>query len=346
MLGGFHSFWSGGYQDTALKDILPIEAGPLDKFDRQNFDEPIREKLHIFPTDPAKGLKMLPSRRFGDVSIMQLGPPDQNREIWERLPGLDGANLFRALKPTAKPLAVTPDGQPLLVAAEAGAGRVLAFAGDSTWHWCMEGFEKEHKKFWRQVIFWLAKKDEAEKTGVWIKLAQRQFTPRRPVEFSVGATTPQGDPIRDATLDATAVLPDGSRRPLHLTREGKQTTGVFKETQLPGDYTILITATRGATKLGEAKGRFIVYDQDLEMENPAPRPTLLASLAKLTASAGGKAIPPESLLDLCGWFKKQTKDLEVPTEIKETPWDTPYFFLLVVALLGVEWYLRKKWGLV
>ena len=77
MLGGFHSFWSGGYQDTALRDILPLEVGELDKFDRQNFDEPIREKLHIQPPSRETGLKMLPDRRFGDVSIMRLGPRDQ-----------------------------------------------------------------------------------------------------------------------------------------------------------------------------------------------------------------------------------------------------------------------------
>ena len=353
MLGGFHSFWAGGYQGTELREVLPIEAGPLDKFDRQSFDEPIREKLHIFPADREQGLKMVPSPRFGDVSLMQLGPPERNREIWQSLPGLDGANLFRALKPLAKTLAVIggppgrgPEGQPLLVALEPGAGRTLAFAGDSTWRWYMQGFEREHKKFWRQVIFWLAKKDEAEKTGVWIKLAQRQFTPRRPVEFTVGATSPQGEPIADAKFEANAVLPDGSRRPLQLGKQGNQTTGVFKETLLPGDYTILLTASRGGTTLGEAKGRFIVYDQDLEMENPAARPALLASLAKLTESSGGAVYAPENLIDLCSWFKRQTKDLEIPTEIKETPWDKPYFFAAIVALLSVEWYLRKKWGLV
>jgi uncharacterized membrane protein len=353
MLGGFHSFWAGGYQGTELREVLPIEAGPLDKFDRQSFDEPIREKLHIFPADREQGLKMVPSPRFGDVSLMQLGPPERNREIWQSLPGLDGANLFRALKPLAKTLAVIggppgrgPEGQPLLVALEPSAGRTLAFAGDSTWRWYLQGFEREHRKFWRQVIFWLAKKDEAEKTGVWIKLAQRQFTPRRPVEFTVGATSPQGEPISDAKFEANAILPDGSRRPLQLGKQGNQTTGVFKETLLPGDYTILLTASRGGTTLGEAKGRFIVYDQDLEMENPAARPALLASLAKLTESSGGAVYAPENLIDLCSWFKRQTKDLEIPTEIKETPWDKPYFFALIVALLSLEWFLRKKWGLV
>jgi uncharacterized membrane protein len=346
MLGGFHSFWSGGYQDTALREILPLEAGELDKFDRQNFDEPIREQLHLKPASRDTGIKMLPDRRFGDVSIMRLGSREKNREIWERLPGLEGANLFRGLKPTAKPLAVTPEGKPLLVAAEPGAGRVLAFAGDSTWLWCMNGFEKEHKQFWRQVVLWLAKKEESDKTGVWIKLGQRQYTPRRPVEFSVGATSPEGKPASEATFEASAILPDGNRRPIRLSRQGSQTIGMFKETQTPGDYTLVVTATDDGKALGEGQARFIVYDQDLEMENPAPRPTLMTGLALATKTAGGEALVPEELSNLCKRLKEQTKDLEVPTETKETPWDKPSFFLLVVGLLGTEWFLRKKWGLV
>ena len=195
---------------------------------------------------------MLPDRRFGDVSIMRLGSRDQNRAIWQRLPGLQGANRFRGLKAAAKPLAVTPDGKPLLAAVEPGAGRVLAFAGDSTWLWAMAGFEKEHKQFWRQVVLWLAKKEDTEKSGVWIKLAQRQYTPGRPIEFSVGAMSPQGEPIPDATFEASAVLPDGNRRPVHLTRQGNQTTGQFKQTELPGDYTLAVTATSEGAAVGEA----------------------------------------------------------------------------------------------
>ena len=53
---------------------------------------------------------------------------------------------------------------------------MIAFAGDSTWHWTMEGFDDEHKRFWRQVVLWLAHKDETAEGNVWIKLAQRRAT--------------------------------------------------------------------------------------------------------------------------------------------------------------------------
>jgi hypothetical protein len=42
----------------------------------------------------------------------------------------------------------------------------------------------------------------------------------------------------------------------------------------------------------------------------------------------------------------QTEDLEVRHETKFTFWDTWPFFLVLVSLLTVDWFLRKRWGLV
>ena len=102
----------------------------------------------------------------------------------------------------------------------------------------------------------------------------------------------------EATFAGHVVLPDGSQRPVHFSRQGNQTLGLFKDTQLPGDYSIVVSASDGATALGETRARFIVYDLDLEMENSAPRPALMESLAQTTHAAGGERISPEELPQL------------------------------------------------
>ena len=91
-------------------------------------------------------------------------PPGQqeNAAAWARLPPLEGANRFTGVKPGATILAEA-DGKehrPLLVSQEWGSGRVIAFAGDSTWRWVMRGFGSAHKRFWRQIVLWLARKDQ------------------------------------------------------------------------------------------------------------------------------------------------------------------------------------------
>lgn len=344
MLGGFQSFGPGGYGNTPLADVLPIRIGRLE---RQNLDEPVRTDLHL----PGP-LRMVPAAPLGTRhAVMHLAAGEENRRLWEQLPPLGGANRFEGLKPEALVLGETLDGNwPLLVAGQWGGGRVLAFAGDGTWQWVLgdekRGYGLEHRRFWRQVILWLAKKDETSEGNVWIKLAQRRFRPASRVPFEVGAETPEGEPVPDARFEAHVILPDGSRENVRLMRQGETLSGTFLDTQSPGDYAIEVTATSDAGALGTARARFLVYEQDLELDNPAADPGLLSSLARTTAEVGGAAHAAEELPAVLRRIQQEPPDLEVATEIRHTYWDTWPFFLLFIAALTAEWYLRKRWGLV
>ena len=94
MLGGYHSFWPGGYQSNAARDILPIEAGDLDRLVRQRFGEPPMKDPNIHLAGP---VKMLPDERFADVSFMQLAPPSrESRCLEEAAAAQRGQPLSRA----------------------------------------------------------------------------------------------------------------------------------------------------------------------------------------------------------------------------------------------------------
>src|SRR5262249_3986764 len=98
--------------------------------------------------------------------------------------------------------------------------------------------------------------------------------------------------------------------------------------------------------IGTAKARFLVFEQDLELDNAAADPTLLASLSAATKDVGGQALAPEELPELLKRILEKPAEMEVETLVKHTPWDTWPFFVLFVGVISVEWYLRKKWGLV
>ena len=266
-------------------------------------------------------------------------------KVWSQLPPLEGANRFGPLKPAAQLLAETPDGKPLLVVQEAG-GRVMAFAGDTTWHWWMEGFEAQHKRFWRQVVLWLARKDETADGNVWIRLAQRRYGPRGRVEFTAGARSPQGEALLNARFAADVVLPDGSKKKLNLVQQQDHMVGVFSDTQTAGDYAIIVTAEDQGATVGTARSRFLVYEQDLELDNAVADPSLLASLSAMTKEVGGQSLAPEELPDLLRRIQEKPLELEVESLVKQTPWDTWPFFIAFIGLISCEWYLRKKWGLV
>lgn len=337
MLGGFQSFGAGGYQATPLADLLPIE---MTRLERQRRGDPISADLHL-----AGPLSMVPTELGRDARIMQLAPAERNRELWSKLPPLDGANRFRGVKPAASILAATEPagGQPLLVTQVYGGGRVLAFAGDSTWRWWMHGFADEHRRFWRQAVLWLAQKDDSSDGEVWIRLAERRVRQGQRVEFYSGARQADGQPDLEAQLEAHVVLPDGTRQTVRLGREGPQMVGALIDTEQPGDYAIEVSATRGGTLLGHGRARFLVYEQDLEMDNPVADPSLLAGLSEIT---GGESISPEELRPLLERLRETPLDLQIETLSKSEPWDSWPFFVLVVVLLSSEWWLRKRWGLV
>ena len=176
-----------------------------------------------------------------------------------------------------------------------------------------------------------------------MRLAKRRFAPGQRVEFTAGAQSPTGEPIADADYEVWVVLPDKTRRPLELLRQDEQTSGSFRDTRAAGDYTIEVTATRQGAALGSAEARFLVFDQDLELDNAAADAATMESLAAMT---GGESLAPEQLSQLIERLARQTETLEVQEETKSTFWDTWPYFLILVGLLGVEWYLRKRWGMV
>ncbi len=142
-------------------------------------------------------------------------------------------------------------------------------------------------------------------------------------------------------------LPDGTLSKVNLIRQGDIVSGAFDGTNLAGDYAINISAdTAAGDPIGDARARFLVFEQDLELDNAAADPTLLASLSAMTSSLGGRSLAPEELPALIEEFASQPQEMEIETQEKLTPWDTWPFFLLFIATISGEWYLRKRWGLV
>ena len=343
MLGGFHTFGPGGYYKTPLAELLPIR---MDDVERQRPQDPLRRDLHL----PGP-LTVAPSETFGRHFILSLADdPTASVALWRQLPPLEGVNRFRGLKPTARVLAhaAAKDQKgdaPLLIIHEVG-GRVGIFAADSTWHWWMDGYSDIHRRFWRQLLLWAAKKDETSEGSVYVQLAQRRFAPNTRIEFSVGARLPDGAPATSAEFTATVTGPSGRRQPVNLARQNDRSLGSFAQTATPGEYLIEATATQDGVALGEARVRFVVYEQDIELDNAVADAMLMNSLAQITASAGGKSLAPEELTQWIKELRAKPQEMEVQIERKDTYWDRWPFFLVYVAIMATEWYLRKRWGLV
>ena len=342
MTGGFNTFAAGGYADNEeFAALLPVV---LNAIDRRREDE-IDGSLHY-----QQQLKMVPTSKGLKHFIMQLDSPEaKNRQRWAALPALTGAIKLRKKEGSIVDILATAEtGEPLLFA-ETRGDRVMAFAADTTWLWYLGGHEETHQRFWRQIILWLTGNEQGNR-DVWIQVEPRNLSPKQAVSFTFGAKDQEQQPISGAEFTVTVFDPDGKSHTVAPRRSGADNIAEFGGTDAAGDYWVKVTA-RFETGVGEDKktvtadgwSRFIVEDRDLEMDNPAADFDLLKEIAK---STGGTFLRPEELGSFLQGKTEKDFNIEVSKLRRTTLWDNWTFLLLFVGVMSVEWFVRKRRGLV
>jgi hypothetical protein len=334
MTGGTHSFGPGGYADTPLADVLPVV---MLRTEVQNGDK-VDPTLHY-----TQELQMLPTAQGLSHFVMRLDAPDKNLATWKSLPLLDGANRFTGIKNGAVVLGRAGD-IPLLVAQEVGRSRTMAFAADTTYLWYLAGKHEAHQRFWQQVVLWLAHKDTQGDESVWVKLDYRRVRVGQPVGMSFGARDADKRSIDDATFKVEVIDPDGKKHSLMPQRNGIDNLARFLETRQPGDYRVHVEAFKDDQPIGMGtEVRFLVFDQDLELHNPAADFVLLDEIAKIT---GGTNVPPGELGAHLKKLARLGLNVEVTRVERKLLWDNWPLLAVFVFTLTLEWFFRKRRGLV
>ena len=95
--------------------------------------------------------------------------------------------------------------------------------------------------------------------------------------------------------------------------------------------------------LHSADARFYVEKTNPELENPVASPGALANLATIT---GGRSVTPDEFRPLLREILDKKEKIADTIRIKTTLYDQWPIFLFFLSLLTLEWFLRKKWGLV
>lgn len=332
MLGGRSSFGAGGWAGTDLAKILPINIAPNDG--------------QIEPGD--EGLKVIPDQLGLENFVLRLGPSvAESARIWASLAPITGANRLGPPKPAAIVLA-RAGRDPLMVGMDnVGKGRVLAFAGE-TWPWARstdDGGRVAHAKFWRQAILWLAHKEDQGESQVKLKLDARRVAAGQKLDLAATARDAKNEPIPDATFEATVThldargKPEGKPEPVPLYPAGDGAKGPYFASGQPGEYLVEVKGSRAGKEVGAASARFMVYQDDREMENPAADPSLLRQISEIT---GGAALRSEELAKHLRTLGPEAS--EYVTQTDHRLWDNWPFFLIFVGLLTAEWALRKAKG--
>ena len=335
MIGGLFSFGPGGYANTPLAGYLPVRMSDTELQGAGS----ISPDLHH-----DKPLKMLPTDEGLRHFIMQLSRSD-NRQTWENLPSLRGANKLREKNAFVEILARSEDGIPLLFATESGRSRVLALAADTTFAWAVNDKVEEYQRFWRQTILWLARKELDTDQPVWVTVDPRNFASEANVPIRFGARDNEGKPLSDVEFKVAVVGPENETTILQARQAGDEFFSQFTETDEGGIYRVVVSATRNGQPFGaNATTRFLVDSRDLELDNPAADPGMLEEIALRT---GGHVLAPEKLADYFDdLIKNGPPNIMQKHVSRVTLWDNWWFLATFVALMSTEWFVRKKRGLV
>ncbi|HEX4589047.1 MAG TPA: glutamine amidotransferase [Gemmataceae bacterium] len=348
MTGGEDSLgrdWVG----TKVAQALPVEL------DGAQVDEivPFLPDPQALPSDYI--LRLAPNPRDSALLWTKLNEPIQCR--------MNGYTRLGKPKSAAAVLARARDardGPPLLVRQTYGKGRTAALAVDSTWHWLQYGLPKStegvelHARFWKQLVIYLAQQ-ENQGGAVWVRPDNRRLAAGGKVNFTVGLRGKTGIDLPDGKFDVSVLPPGGGKPepvPTAAEREGQK--GSFWKTDKPGEYTIVVAGkgkdADGADVTGEARARFIVYWDDTELLREAADHDFLR---KLASAGGGKFHRADELPKVLRELERTAPEAGRQKAVYWPDWRRatlggflPGLFLAFVAVLGLEWGLRRYWGMV
>jgi uncharacterized membrane protein len=348
-LGGYNSYGPGGWGQSALNEVLPVQLGssPGKTFDgKVNLQDHITEPIQVVPK--------------GNPELLQIDTPENNAKTWASLKKLPGGSRWSGIRnrPGTVLLAESQRGDPLIVAGTFGNGRVISLAFDSSYLWVRQGKSLEHKAFWRKLIYYCMRR-EAVDEGMQLRMTQRRVLLQRPAEVvlewiagSSAAEMPTNISLHLWEMDVKNS--DGSYgQDLGLVPLAKRDNGSmranFAGVKEAGRFEWRAQTTASNGRSIEAKLPFVVVDQSVESLQPIPDWHLMEQMARLNASAGGTLIAPDQTNDILTLLQERRKQSTETTienrKLGEGVLDSWVAFWSLGVLMLLQWSLRKKWNL-
>lgn len=332
-LGGRLALAEGGFRGTPVAEVLPIAL----------------DRATLAEDAAATEYQLRPTTAGRAHAFLRLSAEDSaSAARWDSLPPLTVVNALGSLRPGAQALltgrreADTED-VPLLASQRFGRGTAYVLGVQDSWLWKMHASvpveDRTHETFWRQLVRTIAEEapDRLELASVPAIAA-----PGEPVTLRARVADDRFADVNDATVEVTVGAPDGRQMtvPLEWTLgEDGVYTGRFVP-EVAGMHTLSAEARRGRDTVRALEGALLADDTGADVEQAELRTPFLRRIAESTGGryyplADAEALAEDVMYTESGVTVRESLDL----------WDMPIVFLVLTALLGGEWALRRKWGL-
>ncbi|SVC57324.1 uncharacterized protein METZ01_LOCUS310178, partial [marine metagenome] len=328
--GGELSFQGGGYAQTDIEQILPVRLGVVSKgFKNESFN------LQL-------------DRNFLRHPILQLEKESgTNRKVWKNLPQLNGINVGLEPHRSASVLASFISDKtkyPVLVAGPVGKGKSLIVATDSLWNWNFRhigegGSGRYYHRFWNNLISWLI--NEPETRLMKLETHKERYEEEEEVLLRISVLKSNYDPYVGAKIRLTIETRSGDLELKTIQTDDDGEASYHFTPKEEGYYTVKAEVGSGKSKL-EEKTSFSVFSETAEFQKPRVNETLLRQIAEVS---GGSYEALSRETDLSQVRFKNPK-VEIKSNSKYISlWDNWWVFGLLLSLLFLEWFSRRKSGL-
>ena len=287
-----------------------------------------------------------------DLQVTELNNPLlQNSTIneWNNLPPISQPLAAITIKSETKVISkIKINNQPrnnaLIVSRNLGSKRSVGVIAKDIWRWKLQTANKNLSLFDNFIISssrWLNAPDDQKK--VKIKTSKKFYSSGEVVEFSAQVYDESFNPVNDAEVKIN-INSKESKDEINLNSIGG---GLYEGSisfSKNGDYFFKGIALYNGKSLGEDKGSFNIGDVDVEMADTRMNYEFLSLLATQTK---GQYFSPDKFGELITKLNEinlnSSKEKIITSEIRL--WSDEWLLVIVILLFAIEWFLRKRSGM-
>jgi uncharacterized membrane protein len=372
MAGGPRSFGAGGWNDTPVERMLPVEFQSSIDWDlAPAILEPTGAELHPV-------WRLFEDERATRAALRTL-PESLGRNTWVRVKPQSGT-LLGAQKAGVGGSAGTP---PLLAIGAYGRGRTAALATPLSASWAPrftrqwgEEDNRHFAKFSRNLTYWLTETSAIGRRRLVANTDKRFYRPGETISITAHTYDESANRtgryrvvamLEPRQLDSADLPPSPVKWPVGRPRtpgESGTLVGWGEEIAMNLDpqtkdhslalplvealanasagqaFKLELTAYEGATQIDSGSLDVQILSDPHEQQNPLPNREFLAALARRT---NGREITDANAL---AEILTELPIAEGPATVRHTPlWSRAWILGGLLALLAAEWFWRRWLGL-
>ena len=305
-----------------------------------------------FSSRPVKGAERLVTMAPDAIGMSHpLGrfaeSPEENRELWENVPPIFSSLTNVALRSGAQVVGVSDPSSgrasmPLMVAQKSGKTKCIAILAHQLWRWNLKlvGIGKEPIAYRHIIIYgvrWLVTTEDTK----LVRFSTNKLIYRgaEAVEMSAQVYYEDYRPRTGARVSAH-ISGKGFDREVLLEEIGD---GLYRGTvaSLPGgDFELRGRADLNGQRLGEDASKFSVEPFSVEYLTTAMNESVMRKISEVS---GGQFLTADSLDAFAAKANFPEEKVESGREI--AGWGNLNILVVIVLVLGTEWFLRKRSGM-